>query len=167
MMSNVTFLNMRNCHVLIALKISSVLANTITVANRDFDFDFQRLNYKYGTSAFYVQDSRYMGMDSHYSNIFSPNQGASVIHVKSYNVGEVKYDHEIQIDKDIYENNTGAGSALVFEDTNTTIVKSRFINNTNYRSGGGAIAFLCTQKNYQSKYIDSSDIVYRLPLRIV
>lgn len=50
-------------------------------------------------------------------------------------------------------NNTGAGSALVIEDTNATITWSNFTNNTNTDSGGGALTYLCNQKNLSSKYL--------------
>ncbi len=81
------FRNMRNCRLLTALKLSSILTNNITVSNRDFDFETQNLNFKHGTSAFYIQDSGYIGSENFFSDIFSPNRGGTVLHLKTKYVG--------------------------------------------------------------------------------
>jgi hypothetical protein len=46
---------------------------------------------------------------------------------------------------------------LVIEDTNATITLSNFRNNTNTENGGGAITYLCNQKNLSNCRFEAFD----------
>ena len=86
---------MSNCRYIISLSMTSVTTNTVFFNRREFDPDVQLLDFKFGTSAFYIQDSVLMMMDTKLSNIYSPNKGASVIHYKSLNVPPYNFIHEL------------------------------------------------------------------------
>ena len=139
-----TFDNIRNSRLLISFGMSSIVINGITFRNRYFDAFASNISFKYGTSGLYIQDSDYLFIESRYYSIVSPNIGGSVFHFKSQNKGRLKFQHGIQMDKNEFINNTGAGSVIIVEDTNFTLTNSNFTNNTNTQSDGGAITYLCT-----------------------
>lgn len=69
MLFNTRFENMRNCRYMMTFRISNVMANTAYFNRIEYDQEVYLSEFKYGTSALYIQDSFLMIMDSQFSNI--------------------------------------------------------------------------------------------------